>query len=455
MSARTYDERDLVAFLDHSGTGPVPEYIDDLLAQTARMPQRHALPFLERFIPMDTAFSTRASLPGWVPVRALVLATLLILALALGALLLVGSRPRIPPPFGPAANGLVAYVSYVPDATKQVELEFTQPYGDIVVRDPVTNAERTLVGGPPLDGDPVFSLDGTSVAFVRTEPAGQSLYVVPVAGGEPVLLTPRPLAGVRDPAWSPDGRTIAFTSVQDRYARLWIARTDGSGASPVELEQQLSVALPHWRPPDGREILLTGSSLPGFMTGASYQDVWGNDNGSTASGVALYAVRPDGSGLRQVTTFPAGSNDLAHSAWARSGQVIVTQGQQAGTMGYLRVLTLTPDGVTLDAIEPTTGVETTAPVVSPDGERVAYADMKASEEWTLRIAAIDGKGAPLETQATFRGGAATYRWSPDGKTIIVTHHYWMQTYLVDATTGEMSETPWQNPGYPTWQRLAE
>src|SRR5262245_13308399 len=292
MNSRTYDEHDLVAFLDHqAGSGAVPDYVESLLVRTARTPQRRALRLLERLIPMDTAVSTGAAFGRWVPVRALVLAALLVLAVVAGALLLAGSQQRVPAPFGPAANGLVAYVTYVHDNASQAPLEFTQPYGDIVVRDPVTGVERTLVGGPTLDGDPVFSLDGTRVAFVRSSPDGQSLYVVPAAGGEPVRLTPRPLeGGVRDPAWSPGGQSIAFTSVKDRYAQLWMARADGSGAEPVKLDQKLSVALPHWRPPDGREILLVGSTQADFMTGVSYQDVWGQDAAQSYRDVDLYTV---------------------------------------------------------------------------------------------------------------------------------------------------------------------
>jgi Tol biopolymer transport system component len=456
MSSRTYDERDLVAFLDHqAGSGAVPDFVETLLARTARTPQRRALGLLERLIPMDTAVSTGAAFGRRVPVRALLLGTLLVLALIGGALFLVGSRPHVPPPFGPAVNGLVAYVSYAHDTTSTPELAFTQPYGDIVLRDPVSGTERTLVGGPTLDGDPVFSLDGTRIAFVRSESDGQSLYVVPAAGGEAVRLTPVPLDGVRDPAWSPDGRSIAFTSIQDRYSQLWMARADGSGAEPVKLDQRLSVALPHWRPPDGREILLVGSTQPGFMTGAAYQDMWGQPDSATARGVDLYTVHPDGSDLHLLTTATGSGFDLGHAEWAKNGDAIVTQRQLPGTYGYQRVVILAPDGSDVVAIQPTSGIETLAPVTSPDGTRIAYADLTSSENWTLRIADVDGGGPALASDATFRGGAATYRWSPDGTTVIVTHHYWMKTYLVDAKTGKMREAAWQNPGYPTWQRLAE
>ena len=64
---------------------------------------------------------------------------------------------------------------------------------------------------------------------------------------------------------------------------------------------------------------------------------------------------------------------------------------------------LEPDGSTIRTIEPTSGVETVSPVVSPDGQRVAYADMTSDEAWTIRVAPIDGSAEPVETGATFGG----------------------------------------------------
>ena len=96
---------------------------------------------------------------------------------------------------------------------------------------------------------PAFSLDGTRLSFVRQVPGGMLLFAIDAAGGAPIQLTEDPLPGIREAAWSPDGRSVAFTVPTGGRSDLWIAATDGSGAGKVELD--VSAVAPQWRPPDG------------------------------------------------------------------------------------------------------------------------------------------------------------------------------------------------------------
>lgn len=62
------------------------------------------------------------------------------------------------------------------------------------------------------DTNPRFSPDGRLLAFVRTSQDGKpQLHVMPTEGGEPLVLTDRPL-GVSEVAFSPDSTRIAFTA---------------------------------------------------------------------------------------------------------------------------------------------------------------------------------------------------------------------------------------------------
>ena len=74
---------------------------------------------------------------------------------------------------------------------------------------------RRLTNGPH-DTAPRWSPDGTRLIFARTtekdgKPQPPQLYLLSFAGGEPRPLTDLP-KGASSPAWSPDGKTVAFLS---------------------------------------------------------------------------------------------------------------------------------------------------------------------------------------------------------------------------------------------------
>jgi TolB protein len=78
-----------------------------------------------------------------------------------------------------------------------------------------TGAERRLALGTLVPSSPAFSPDGTKLAF-EAHYAGSletSIYVIPVAGGTPVDVTPEATPhGNGGPAFSPDGTSIFFVS---------------------------------------------------------------------------------------------------------------------------------------------------------------------------------------------------------------------------------------------------
>ncbi|WP_419999717.1 serine hydrolase [Streptomyces boninensis] len=75
-------------------------------------------------------------------------------------------------------------------------------------------AARRLTRGP-ADTSPAWSPDGRWVAFVRGGGDGPAqLWLLPADGGEPEQATSLPL-GAGAPVWSPDGAAIAFTAPVD------------------------------------------------------------------------------------------------------------------------------------------------------------------------------------------------------------------------------------------------
>ncbi|HVD76129.1 MAG TPA: PDZ domain-containing protein [Vicinamibacteria bacterium] len=94
---------------------------------------------------------------------------------------------------------------------------------------------RRLVAGQGRNGQPVFSPDGSLIAFTGTYDENADVYVVPVAGGQPTRLTyhPGPDEAV---GWTPDGKAILFHSARKTYRDLLqLFTVPVAGGFPTEL----------------------------------------------------------------------------------------------------------------------------------------------------------------------------------------------------------------------------
>lgn len=80
-------------------------------------------------------------------------------------------------------------------------------------------ARRLLGADPGWANGPVFSPDGSLVAFTGNFDTNEDVYVVPATGGEPRRLTTHPGTDVAL-GWTPDGKRIIFRSSRETYSRF-------------------------------------------------------------------------------------------------------------------------------------------------------------------------------------------------------------------------------------------
>ncbi len=76
-----------------------------------------------------------------------------------------------------------------------------------------------LTNGAGNETDPMFSPDGTLIAFTGEYDGNVDVFVVPAAGGVPKRLTWHPSAD-RALGWTPDGKRIIFSSPRTAYSRF-------------------------------------------------------------------------------------------------------------------------------------------------------------------------------------------------------------------------------------------
>jgi TolB protein len=159
------------------------------------------------------------------------------------------------------------------------------------------------------DSDPSWSPDGTEIAFFRQHGSGLvvgkgfDLFVIDADGSDlrPIVTTD---LDELEPAWSPDGEWIAFVAqgvgsrgLPDGIYRM---RPDGSDRQLVLELKDLRSGL-DWSP-DGQSLA--------FSTRAG------------GSGPEVFAIRPDGTGLTQLTNEPRPAFDPAFSP--RGNRIVFT-----------------------------------------------------------------------------------------------------------------------------------
>ena len=131
-------------------------------------------------------------------------------------------------------------------------------------------------GDPGPASDPAWSPDGRKIAFVRLN-ARHGVYVVKADGSGLRNLTPKPVGAYADPAWSPDGRKIAFVSERDGNSEVYVMNANGSGQRDLTRNPAYD-ADPAWSP-DGRKIAFVS-----------------NRDGS----YGIYVMNADGSGQQRL-----------------------------------------------------------------------------------------------------------------------------------------------------------
>lgn len=157
---------------------------------------------------------------------------------------------------------------------------------------------RRLTTHSGVESNPVFSPDGTLIAFSGQYDGNTDVYVVPVVGGEPRRLTWHPGGDqVRD--FTPDGSAVLFLSGRashtNRYAQLFTVSLDGG------MPEQLPLPNANWArfSPDGDRIAYT-------PLGDAHQQ-WKNYRGGRQAWIWVYD-RSDHS-VVQVPKPEEGSND--------------------------------------------------------------------------------------------------------------------------------------------------
>src|ERR1700730_5572808 len=98
---------------------------------------------------------------------------------------------------------------------------------------------RRLTAGAGVETDPIFSPDGSQIAFTGEYDGNVDVFVIPASGGTPKRLTYHP-APDRAIGWTPDGKQVVFSSGRTSYSnfsRLFSVPAEGGFETQLPLDR--------------------------------------------------------------------------------------------------------------------------------------------------------------------------------------------------------------------------
>jgi dipeptidyl aminopeptidase/acylaminoacyl peptidase len=389
-------DRELAAWIGGGPeTGPA-DLLEAALAETRVVAQRPAWRVPSGWLPVPV------SLPPAPRSLGMVFVAVALLVIVMIAILIAGSQRRLPPPFGPAANGLIAYD--------------TGPGGGVWIADRDGANPRRVVG-EGIERTPVFSPDGTRLAFwSRTNVPAESafdvtftLFVANADGSDPhrIAASQRFWTEPADAAsWSPDSAHLTFSAaaVHGDPAQIWVVATDGSPAVPIT-SKLADRAEPAWSP-NGEWIAF--NELSGVVRDTH----------------SIVLTHPDGTGTRVLHRQPVvGSRDEETGfgetiRWSPDSRSIafnrgidpMNPSETSEHAQYLAVLDAEGRGTERVVYTESSGW-LHVPAWSPDGAAIAF--QAGAGPVTLHVVDRDGSGDRVVVECPQQ--IDSLAWSPDGR----------------------------------------
>jgi Tol biopolymer transport system component len=302
----------------------------------------------------------------------------------------------------------------------------TAEQGELWVVNVDNGGVRQLKTGDAVQ--PAWSPDGRRIAYWGLRNRNQrDLWTVGVDGAEPVAVTDDPAIDW-SPTWSPDGQWLYFSSDRRGSMNLWRIRIDQDTGRPEGAPEPVVVpalwAAHASLSADGRRLVFSSYVRSGNLQRVAFdpvREVFVGDVETLTSGSQFFTnprPSPDGTLLAFPSISSTGQNLFVSDA----------DGRQLRQLTFGRARDATPHW-------------------SPDGRRIAFHSSRDGGQYRIWVVNLDGSELqPLTEGSTY--GWAMGAWAPDGTRLVATEPVTYENSVIDAR----SVTPRQAPQrLPDWE----
>ena len=285
---------------------------------------------------------------------------------------------------------------------------------------PVSRAKSTLVrltNNSAMDHRPVWSPDGRTIAFSSNRDGKNEIYVMDADGSNVKRLTNN-LTDDVNPMWSPDGHRMLFESERDGNREIYVM--DADGGNQIRLTRNNGLDSTATWSPDG-SLIAFGSNRD---TGPPYNPY----------NMDIYVMNADGSNVRRIVEDP--EYDVGPQ-WSPDGRKILFM---TGRNGNFDVYEMNADGTGQRNLTADYDKSDGAPAWSIDGQGIAFSRRIEGKE---QLFVMDSDGGNVKRVTHNSANHGLPGWSPDGSKLVfqtdVDGNWEIYTISVDGELAQLTD----------------